>query len=113
MLIIKPSKTITPALELGEEIQIDVDVTDELGSNTINAVDYNIGTSFTVDGDSFAMTAGVAALSHLAFGTNTCELADYTHQEIVDLAVKIFIEEVRYKLLPNERAQRVAQAQVR
>ena len=42
MLIVKPSKTITPALELGEEIQLDIDVTDELGTNTINAIDYNI-----------------------------------------------------------------------
>ena len=42
MLTVKPSKTITPALELGEEVQIDIDVTDELGSNTINAIDFNI-----------------------------------------------------------------------
>lgn len=42
MLDIKPSKTITPALELGEEVQIDVDVTDELGTNTISSIAYSI-----------------------------------------------------------------------
>lgn len=42
MLTIKPSRTITPALELYEEVQIDIDVTAELGSNTISAIEYNI-----------------------------------------------------------------------
>ena len=42
MLTVKPSRTITPALEKAEEIQFDIDVTDELGSNTINAIDFNI-----------------------------------------------------------------------
>ena len=79
---------------------------------TFDGGPLNIGDTFTGDGVKL-FTAGTCALSHLAFGTNTCELADYTHQEIIDLAVKIFIEEVKYKLLPNERAQRVAQTQAR
>ena len=66
----------------------------------------NIGDTITGDGTK-NLTVGTAALTYLAFGTNTCELAEYTHQEIVDLAVKIFIEEVKYKLMPNERADRV------
>lgn len=30
--------------------------------------------------------------------TNTCELAEHTHQEIVELAAKLFIEDHRFKL---------------
>lgn len=76
---------------------------------TYDATTYNIGDTFTAAGG-VAMTSGTAARSDLAFGTNTCELAEYTHQEIVDLAVKIFVEEVKYKLSPTQR-QNVEQAQ--
>ena len=74
---------------------------------------YDIGDTYTIVNILDELDSGTIALSHLAFGTNTCELADYTHQEIVDLAVKIFIEEVKYKLLPTERAYRVGEAQSR
>jgi len=76
---------------------------------TFDALFYNIGDTITGYAAK-SLTVGTAVLSHLAFGTNTCELAEYTHQEIVDLAVKIFIEEVKYKLMPNERATRVQEA---
>lgn len=52
MLNIKPSRTITPALELEEEVQYAIDVTDELKTNTIAAIDYNITNSYDESVDS-------------------------------------------------------------
>lgn len=34
--------------------------------------------------------------------TNTCELDSYTHQDIVELAVKLFIEDYKFKLNTNQ-----------
>lgn len=83
MLIIKPSKTITPALELGEEIQIDVDVTDELGSNTINAVDYNIYDSDEVEVTS-DFSGGVSDTSGvISFGIKAYAIGKYKLEFIV------------------------------
>ena len=80
MLTVKPSKTITPALELGEEIQIDIDVTDELGTNTINTIDYNIFDSDNVDvnsdfnGGVSNDAAGVISFGIIAYATGKYKL---------------------------------------
>lgn len=48
MLVIRPSSTLD-TMEKGEEIQFTIDVTDELGSNTIGSVDFNIFDNSDVD----------------------------------------------------------------
>ena len=83
MLTIKPSKTITPVLELGEEIQIDVDVTDELGTNTISAIAYTIYDSDDVEVTSIfnggvSDTAGV-----ISFGIKAAVIGKYKLEFIV------------------------------
>ena len=34
--------------------------------------------------------------------TNVCELDEYAHQDIVELAVRMFIEEYKYKMANRE-----------
>lgn len=83
MLIVKPSKTITPALEFGEEVQIDVDVTDELGTNTISAITYTI---YNSDDDADATLNG--GVSHdgagvISFGVKACTVGKFKLEFIV------------------------------
>lgn len=89
MLTVKPSKTITPALELGEEIQIDIDVTGELEnettgiSNTISIIDFNI-----FDSDNVATPTFNGGVSHdsagiINFGIIAAAIGKYKLEFIV------------------------------
>lgn len=84
MLTVKPSKTITPALELGEEIQIDIDVTDELGTNTINAIEYNVFDSDDASVDS-VFNGGVSddGAGIISFGIIAAVVGKYKLEFIV------------------------------
>lgn len=84
MLTVKPSRTITPALEKDEEIQFDVDVTDELGANTISAIDFNI---FDSDGlpvdDTFNGGVSHDGVGIISFGVIAAAVGKYKLEFIV------------------------------
>ena len=86
MLTVKPSKTIRPPMELGEEIQYTVDVTDELDSNTISIVDFNIFDSNNVAVDD-TFNGGVSYdAGIISFGIKAAAIGKYKLEFIVTCA---------------------------
>lgn len=82
MLTIKPCPTVK--MEKGEEIQYTIDVTDELGSNTIAALDFNI-----FDSDDVAVDSDFnGGISHdgagiISFGIKAAVIGKYKLEFIV------------------------------
>lgn len=89
MLKITPSKTVTPALELGEEVQIDIDVTSELEneltdiSNTISAIDFNIFDSDDVSAPTLNGGVSHDSAGIISFGIIAAAVGKYKLEFIV------------------------------
>ena len=84
MLKIKPSRTITPAIELGEEVQYAIDVTDELKTNTIAVIDYNVFNSHDIAVDD-TINGGVShnGAGIISFGIIAAAIGKYKLEFIV------------------------------
>lgn len=82
MLTVKPSSTIK--MEKDEEIQYTIDVTDELDSNTIAAIDFNIFDSDELDVDS-DFNGGVThdGAGVISFGVKAFDVGKYKLEFIV------------------------------